>query len=192
MQRARLVELIRAAGTHLATGFLATPYLLPVLADTGHARPRLRAAVLGHDAVLAGHDRPRRDDGVGALGRRSARTGRRSSRSTTTRRARSSRSCTATWRESSCSTTAVWRTATSVYSRGPAAGSPGRRLSTTAPYGRIESSWRIDGDALELTATVPPGTSAEIVLPDGTTETVAAGRHVLRGSAGDRGGRAGA
>ncbi len=33
---ARLVELVRAAGTHLATGFLATPYLLPVLADTGH------------------------------------------------------------------------------------------------------------------------------------------------------------
>ena len=33
---ARLVELIREAGTHLGTGFLATPYLLPVLADTGH------------------------------------------------------------------------------------------------------------------------------------------------------------
>ncbi|NUU21526.1 MAG: family 78 glycoside hydrolase catalytic domain, partial [Streptomycetaceae bacterium] len=33
---ARLVALIRAAGTHLGTGFLGTPYLLPVLADTGH------------------------------------------------------------------------------------------------------------------------------------------------------------
>ena len=33
---ARLVELIRAAGTHLATGFLATPFLLPALADAGH------------------------------------------------------------------------------------------------------------------------------------------------------------
>ena len=32
----RLVELIRDADTHLGTGFLATPYLLPVLADTGH------------------------------------------------------------------------------------------------------------------------------------------------------------
>ena len=32
----RLVELIRQAGMHLGTGFLATPYLLPVLADTGH------------------------------------------------------------------------------------------------------------------------------------------------------------
>jgi alpha-L-rhamnosidase len=31
-----LVALVRAAGTHLATGFLATPFLLPVLADHGH------------------------------------------------------------------------------------------------------------------------------------------------------------
>ena len=31
-----LVELVRDAGTHLGTGFLATPYLLPVLADHGH------------------------------------------------------------------------------------------------------------------------------------------------------------
>ena len=32
----RLVGLIREADTHLGTGFLATPYLLPMLADTGH------------------------------------------------------------------------------------------------------------------------------------------------------------
>jgi alpha-L-rhamnosidase len=30
-----LVDLIRAAGTHLGTGFLSTPYLLPALADNG-------------------------------------------------------------------------------------------------------------------------------------------------------------
>ena len=33
---ADLVALIRAADTHLGTGFLATPFLLPVLADHGH------------------------------------------------------------------------------------------------------------------------------------------------------------
>ena len=32
----RLVTLIRAAGTRLGTGFLATPLLLPALADAGH------------------------------------------------------------------------------------------------------------------------------------------------------------
>ncbi len=31
-----LVALVRDAGTHLGTGFLATPFLLPVLADHGH------------------------------------------------------------------------------------------------------------------------------------------------------------
>jgi alpha-L-rhamnosidase len=33
----QLVALVRAAGNHVGTGFLATPYLLPVLADAGHA-----------------------------------------------------------------------------------------------------------------------------------------------------------
>lgn len=38
-----------------------------------------------------------------------------------------------------------------------------------SPYGRIESSWSISDDVFRLTVTVPPGTSAEVVLPDGTT-----------------------
>jgi alpha-L-rhamnosidase len=37
-----------------------------------------------------------------------------------------------------------------------------------SPYGRIESSWHVDGSSLELTVTVPPGTVAEVVLPDGS------------------------
>lgn len=32
----RLVQLIREKDTHLSTGFLSTPYLLPILADNGH------------------------------------------------------------------------------------------------------------------------------------------------------------
>ena len=32
----QLVELVHEADDHLGTGFLATPFLLPVLADTGH------------------------------------------------------------------------------------------------------------------------------------------------------------
>ena len=49
----RLVELIREAGTHLGTGFLATPYLLPVLADTGHLDVAYELLLPGHRAVLA-------------------------------------------------------------------------------------------------------------------------------------------
>ena len=92
---------------------------------------RLRAAVRRRDAVVAVHDRPRRDHRVGAVGRDPARTARRSSRSTTTPRERSSRSCTATSPGSACST-ALPATGTSGCSHSPAAGSRGRRPSTTA------------------------------------------------------------
>jgi alpha-L-rhamnosidase len=37
-----------------------------------------------------------------------------------------------------------------------------------SPYGRIESSWRVDAHGFRLIATVPPGTTAEVALPDGT------------------------
>ncbi len=65
---APLVELIRAAGTHLGTGFLATPLLLPVLADTRAPRRRLRAAVPGHRTLVACDGRPWRHHRLGSLG----------------------------------------------------------------------------------------------------------------------------
>ena len=37
-----------------------------------------------------------------------------------------------------------------------------------SPYGRIESSWQEDGATFRLTVTVPPGTAAEVVMPDGS------------------------
>jgi len=46
-----------------------------------------------------------------------------------------------------------------------------------SPYGRIESSWRLASDTFELEVTVPPGTTAEVVLPDGSARTVDPGRH---------------
>jgi alpha-L-rhamnosidase len=46
-----------------------------------------------------------------------------------------------------------------------------------SPYGRIESAWRLDGDAFELRVVVPPGTEAHVVLPDGTTTTAGPGEH---------------
>jgi alpha-L-rhamnosidase len=35
-----------------------------------------------------------------------------------------------------------------------------------SPYGRIESTWHDDGTTFRLTVTVPPGATAEVVLPD--------------------------
>jgi alpha-L-rhamnosidase len=37
-----------------------------------------------------------------------------------------------------------------------------------SPYGRIESSWHEDGTTFRLTVTVPPGTVADVVMPDGS------------------------
>ena len=42
-----------------------------------------------------------------------------------------------------------------------------------SPYGRIESAWRLDGGTFELALTVPPGTTADVALPDGSRRTVA-------------------
>jgi alpha-L-rhamnosidase len=46
-----------------------------------------------------------------------------------------------------------------------------------SPYGPIESEWGITSDArLELHVAVPPGTAAEVRLPDGRVETAQPGR----------------
>jgi alpha-L-rhamnosidase len=51
------------------------------------------------------------------------------------------------------------------------------RARLESPYGPIESEWRIAGDErFELQVTVPPGTAAEVRLPDGRVETAEPGR----------------
>lgn len=45
-----------------------------------------------------------------------------------------------------------------------------------SPYGRIESSWQLSGTRFELVVTVPPGTTAHVVLPDGAQRTASPGR----------------
>jgi alpha-L-rhamnosidase len=52
-----------------------------------------------------------------------------------------------------------------------------------SPYGPIESEWRLAGGDLELTVVVPPGTMADVVLPDGAHREFAAGRHAITGAA---------
>jgi alpha-L-rhamnosidase len=46
-----------------------------------------------------------------------------------------------------------------------------------SPYGRLESSWRLDGDAFRLRVVVPSGTEADVVLPDGARHTAGPGEH---------------
>ena len=62
---------------------------------------------------------------------------------------------------------------------------PGPGISAAAaahetPYGRAEVSWTLDGSSFALEVTVPPNTSAEVSLPDGSAPVeVGSGRHTF-------------
>ena len=45
------------------------------------------------------------------------------------------------------------------------------------PYGRLASSWKLDGTAFSLDVEVPLGTTCEVTLPDGSTREVGCGRY---------------
>jgi alpha-L-rhamnosidase len=163
----RLVELIRKSDTHLGTGFLATPYLLPVLADSGH--PDVAYELLLQDTVpswLAMVDRGattvwERWEGIDDDGTPHASLNHYS-------------------KGAAISFLHTHTAGIQILDRHPGyrrfrvAPLPGGGLTWAeaahdSPYGRIESSWRIVGDRFELVVTVPPGTAAEVVLPDGTS-----------------------
>ena len=155
----RLVELIRDAGTHLSTGFLATPVPAPGPRRHRPPRRRLRPPVPGHRAVVARHGRPRRHHRVGGVGRhrrrrRAARVaqplqqGRGHLVPAPVRRRPPARSSPAT--------------AASGSPRGPAAASRWAEAHHDSPYGRIEVRWEQHDGPIELEVTVPPGTTAEV------------------------------
>ncbi|GIM88292.1 family 78 glycoside hydrolase catalytic domain [Paractinoplanes toevensis] len=169
----RLAALVEKAGTHLATGFLATPDLLPVLAEAGHLDVAYR--LLFQDTVpswLAMIDRGattmwERWDGIDEAG--------------------------------------VPHESLNHYAKGAVVSflhryvaglselSPGYRTfrvrprpgggltwshaAHETPYGRIEVRWSVTGGQVDLSVSVPPGTTAEAVLPDGTTRRLTPGEH---------------
>ncbi|WP_330262901.1 family 78 glycoside hydrolase catalytic domain [Streptomyces griseorubiginosus] len=171
----RLAELVRDAGTHLGTGFLATPDLLPVLADTGHLD-------VAYELLL-------QDSAPSWLHMID----------------RGATTIWESWEGVADDGTP--RDSLNHYSKGavvsflhrytagiePDADFPGYQRFTVAPrpggglawaraehhcpYGQIESAWEVDGDRFRLDVTVPPGTTAEVVLPDGTRRTAIPGTH---------------
>jgi alpha-L-rhamnosidase len=169
----RLVELVRKADTHLGTGFLATPYLLPVLADTGHLD-------VAYELLLS-------DTEPSWL-------------------TMIDRGATTVWeRWNGVSAEGVPHESLNHYSKGavvsflhrytagitllepayrrfrisprPGGGLTAAEAAHESPYGRISSAWRVDGDRFSLHVVVPAGTEAEVVLPDGRTETAGPGEH---------------
>jgi alpha-L-rhamnosidase len=170
---AQLVGLIREADTHLFTGFLATPFLLPVLADNG-------ALDVAYE-LLFQRTPPSwlamRDAGATTIWEN--------------------------WQPFSatglveCSLNHFSMGAVIGFLHRYVAGlqmvEPGYRhfrveprvgggvtsASThhNSPYGRIALAWALDGGAGEISLTVPAGTAAELILPSGSKEMLSAGEH---------------
>ena len=138
-----LVALIREAGTHLGTGFLATPFLLPVLADHGHLDVAYELLFQDTEPSWLADARPRCHNDLGGVGAASTPTAPSPLRSTTTARARSSRSCTAT--------SPGVQIVEPGYRRFRVAPQPGGGITRActhhdSPHGRIEVSWTLTGE----------------------------------------------
>ncbi len=161
----RLVSLVRQAGTHLGTGFLATPLLLPVLADAGQidvayellfqdSEPswltmidrgattiwELWHGIDDQGAPHASLDHPAKGAVITFLHRYVA----------------------------GIQLLDEWPG----YKHFAIAPMPGggitwARGAHDSPYGRIGSYWWTDAEGFWLEVTVPAGTSAEVHLPDG-------------------------
>jgi len=176
----RLVELIREAGTHLGTGFLATPYLLPVLADSGHldvayellfqkSQPSWLTMIdRGATTIWEGWNGID-DKGIAHLSLNHYSKG--------------------------AVVSFLHRHVAGIqmvegepaYRRFRIAPTPGGGISSArakhdSPYGRIESSWKVEADQFLLDVIVPPGTSAEVCLPDGQRFEAQPGNAHYRGT----------
>ena len=170
---AALVALIRATGTHLGTGFLATPFLMPVLADHGHLD-------VAYELLF-------QDSAPSWL-------------------LMVARGATTVWEEwDGIDADGVPHASLNHYSKGaviaflhryvaglqllapgyrrfrvaprPGGGVTAARTHHDAPHGRIEVAWQRDGVEGQLDVTVPPGTEAELLLPDGSAATLPPGQH---------------
>jgi alpha-L-rhamnosidase len=159
----RLVQLIREADTHLGTGFLATPLLLPVLSEAGHLD--LAYELLQRQTPpswLAMVDRGATTvwelwDGVDDEGRAHMSLNHYSKGAVISFLYRYVSGI--QLEDNECA-----------YRRFRVAPQPGGGLAWAeavhdSPYGRIESSWRVHDDRFELTVSVPPGTTAEVMVP---------------------------
>jgi alpha-L-rhamnosidase len=169
----RLVELIRKADTHLGTGFLATPYLLPVLADTGHLD--VAYELLFQDSEpswLVMIDRGattvwERWNGVSADG------------VPTESLNHYSKGAVISFLHRYVAGIELLEPA---YRRFRVQPRPGSGLTAAeavheSPYGRIESAWQLDSGVFQLRVVVPAGTNAELVLPDGSATVAGPGEH---------------
>jgi alpha-L-rhamnosidase len=68
----------------------------------------------------------------------------------------------------------------------PGGGITWARTAHTTPYGRVEAAWELAHDEFRLSVAVPPGVTADVVLPgDDDVRTVGSGRHAFACPAAD-------
>jgi alpha-L-rhamnosidase len=160
---AQLASLIRSAGTHVGTGFLATPYLLPVLADNGELG--LAYELLMQDSEpswLTMVDRGATTmwelwNGIDADGAAHQSLNHYSKGAVVSFLHRYA----AGLRQAPGS--AGYQRI--IIEPCPGAGLTSAATSHIGPQGRIDVAWEIDDGVLALRATVPSGTTAEVRLP---------------------------
>ena len=172
---ADLVKLIRSAGTHLGTGFLATPFLLPVLADHGHldvAYDLLRQTsvpswlhMIESGATTVWENWEGLDvHGKGSLNHYS-------------------KGAVISFLHSYVAglrpvpDTPAWQEFEVRPCPGGGITAAQARLDT--PYGPIGAAWQTEDRIFSLRVQVAPGTRARVTLPDGTTSTRGPGNHTF-------------
>ncbi|EMD29271.1 alpha-L-rhamnosidase-related protein [Amycolatopsis azurea] len=182
---ARLAALIRDAGTRPGTGLPATHLLLPTLAENGHLD--LAYELLFQRGTPSWMSVPERGgttfweswDGIGADG--------------SIRLALNlpTRASVVEFLHGFIAGIRLDRQIPA-YRRFTVAPRPGGGITWAearyeSPYGAIEVSWRIAGGEFSLEVIVPPGTTADVVLPDGTRAEAGPGTHGFAGVAPDAG-----
>ncbi|CAH0299737.1 hypothetical protein SRABI26_04497 [Arthrobacter sp. Bi26] len=178
----QLVTLVRGAGTHLGTGFLATPYLLPVLADNGQLD--LAYELLMQDSEpswLVMVDRGATTmweawDGIGADG-----TARQSLNHYSKGAVVSFLHRYMAGLRQAPGSAAYERI---IIEPRPGAGITSAATSHRGPQGLIAVSWAIGDGGITLVATVPSGTTAEVRLAGQPNTAVGPGTHTLTAPAG--------
>ena len=171
----RLVQLVRDAGTHLSTGFLSTPMLLPALADTGHADVAFDLLATDTEpSWMVMIDRGATTiweswDGLSATGEPKHSLNHYSKGAVISflhthvaglRLAEGSVAYRDFVVQPLIGGGLTWAEAT---------------LDT--PHGRIQSGWRLADDKVTIEVSVPSGTQAEVRLPSGAHHHVGVGRH---------------
>ena len=178
----QLASLVREAGTHLGTGFLATPYLLPALADNGQLD--LAYDLLMQDSApswLVMVDRGATTiwedwNGLGPDGSAQGSLNHYSKGAVISFLHR----YTAGLRQAPGS--AGWERV--IIEPRPGAGLTSASTSHHGPQGLIEVGWTIHDGVLTLTATVPAGTTADVRLPGEPAAAVGPGTHEFSADAG--------